>query len=101
GVDSSGGHGDETTWEADEVPIRMLNSILWAMGAAAVGLAADLIFRRTPWAFLFAVLFATAALANEAHIFSFVMTESAIFAIYSVFAWALLRALVRPAVIRF
>jgi len=100
-VDSNRGHRDETTCEAYEVPIRMLNSILLAIGAAAVGLAADLIFRRTPWTFLLAVLFATAALANEAHIFSFVMTESAIFAIYSVFAWALLRALVRPAVIRF
>src|SRR5262249_47447554 len=100
-VDSNRGHRDETTCEAYEVPIRMLNSILLAIGAAAVGLAADLIFRRPPWTFLLAVLFATAALANEAHIFSFVMTESTIFAIYSVFAWMLLRALTRPSAIRF
>ena len=100
-VDSNRGHRDESTCEAYEVPIRVLNSVLLAIGAAAIGLATELIFRRTSWTFLFAVLFATAALANEAPIFSFVMTESAIFAIYSVFAWTLLRALMRPAAIRF
>ena len=100
-VESDRGHRDESTCEAYEVPIRILNSVLLAIGAAAIGLAADLIFRRPPWTFLLAVLFATAALANEAHIFSFVMTESAIFAIYSVFAWTFLRALMQPGVIRF
>jgi hypothetical protein len=100
-VDSNRGHRDESACEAYEVPIRILNSILLAIGAAAIGLAAELIFRQTPWTFLFADLFASAALANEAQIFSFVMTESAIFAIYSVFAWTLLRALMRPAAVRF
>jgi hypothetical protein len=100
-VESNRGHRDESTCEAYEVPIRILNSILLAIGAAAIGLAADLIFRRPPWTFVLAVLFASAALANEAHIFSFVMTESAIFAIYSVFAWTLLRAEMRPTPIRF
>lgn len=100
-VESNRGHRDESSCEAYEVPIRILNSVLLAIGAAAIGLAAELIFRRPPWTFLLAVLFATAALASEAHIFSFVMTESAIFAIYSVFAWTFLRALMRPAIIRF
>jgi hypothetical protein len=100
-VDSNRGHRDESTCEAYEVPIRLLNSILLAIGAAAIGFAAELIFRQTPWTFVFAVLFTTAALANEAHIFSFVMTESAIFAIYSLFAWTLLRALMQPAPVRF
>jgi hypothetical protein len=100
-VESNRRHRNESTCEAYEVPIRILNSVLLAIGAAAIGLAADLIFRRPPWTFLLAVLFATAALANEAHIFSFVMTESAIFAIYSVFAWTFLRALMWPGVIRF
>ena len=75
--------------------------MLLAIGVAAIGLAADLILRRPPRTFLLAVLFATAALANEADIFSFVMTESAIFAIYSAFAWAFMRALMRPGVIWF
>jgi hypothetical protein len=83
------------------VPIRVLNSLLLAIGTAAIGLAADLIFRRPPWTFLLAVLFASATIANEADIFSFVMTESATFAIYSVFAWAFLRALMRPGASRF
>jgi hypothetical protein len=100
-VDSNRGHRDESTCQAYETPIRILNSILLAIGAAAIGFAAELLFRRTLLTFLCADLFATAALANEAHIFSFVMTESAIFAIYSVFAWTLLRALMRPAAIRF
>jgi hypothetical protein len=100
-VESNRGHRDESACDAYEVPIRILNSVLLAIGAAAIGLAADLIFRRSPWTFLLAVLFATAALASEAHIFSFVMTESAIFAIYSVFAFIFLRALIRPGVIRF
>jgi hypothetical protein len=100
-VDSNRGHRDESACEAYEVPVRILNAILLAIGAAAIGLAAELIFRSTPWIFLLADLLATAALANEAHIFSFVMTESVIVAIYSVFAWTLLRALMRPAIIRF
>src|SRR6516165_10711545 len=82
-VDSNRGHRDESVCEAYEAPIRILNSILLAIGAAAIGFAAELIFRQTPWTFLFAVFSATVALASEAHIFSFVMTESAIFAIYS------------------
>lgn len=100
-VDSNRGHRDESTCEAYEVPIRILNSILLAIGAAAIGLAAELIARRTPWSFIFADLFTTAAVASEGHILSFVMTESATFSIYSVFALALLRALMRPAAMRF
>ena len=100
-VDSNRGHRDESVCDAYEVPIRILNSVLLAIGAAAIGLAAELMFGRTPWSFVLADLFATIALASEGHIFSFVMTESAIFGIYSVFAWIFLRALMRPTVVRF
>jgi len=100
-VDSNRGHRDESVCEAYEVPIRILNSILLAIGAAAIGLAAELLFARTPWTFLCADLLATAAVASEAHILSFVMTESAIFAIYSIFAWTLMRAIMQPAIVRF
>jgi hypothetical protein len=99
-VDSNRGHRDESACEAYEVPVRILNSILLAIGAAAIGLAAELIFRRTAWTFVFADLLATAALATESQILSFVMTESAIFAFYSVFAWMLLRSLMQPGAIR-
>lgn len=100
-VDSNRGHRDESTCEAYETPIRILSAALLAIAVAVVGFAAELIFRRTQWIFLVTGLFATAALASEAHIFSFVMTESAIFALYSVFAWTLLRALIAPAAVRF
>jgi hypothetical protein len=100
-VESDRGHRDESTCEAYQAPIRILNSVLLVMGIAAIGLAADLMFRRPPWTFALAALFATAALTSEADIFSFVMTESAIFAIYSVFAWTFLRGLMRPGFIRF
>jgi hypothetical protein len=100
-VDSNRGHRDESTCEAYETPIRILSAALLAIAVAVVGFAAELIFRRTQWIFLFVGLFATAALASEAHIFSFVMTESAIFAFYSVFAWTLLRALIAPVAVRF
>jgi hypothetical protein len=100
-VDSNRGHRDESICEAYELPIRILNSILLAIGAAAIGFAAELIFRGKPWTFVLADLLATAAVASEAHILSFVMTESAIFAIYSIFALVLLRAVMQPAIIRF
>src|SRR5262249_33945666 len=100
-VDSNRGHRDESACEAYEVPIRLFDSLLLAIGAAAIGFAAELLFQRTHWTFLFASLLATAAVANEAHILSFVMTESAIFAIYSIFAWTLVRAIMQPAIIRF
>ncbi len=100
-VDSNRGHRDESTCEAYETPIRILNSVLLVIGAAAIGFAAELMFGRAPWTFVLADLFATAALASEAHILSFVMTESAIFCIYSLFAWVFLLALARPTVVRF
>jgi hypothetical protein len=100
-VDSNRGHRDESGCPAYETPIRLLNAALLAIGVAAIGFATELIFRRTRGIFVLAVLFATGALASEAHILSFVMTESATFALYSVFAWVLLRALTAPAVLRF
>jgi len=54
-VESDRGHRDESTCETYEVPIRILNSVLLAIGAAVIGLAADLILQRPPWTFLLAV----------------------------------------------
>src|SRR5207248_8567310 len=53
------------------------------------------------WNFVLADIFTTVAMSNEMHILSFVMTESAIIVIYSVFAWTLMWAVMRPAIIRF
>jgi hypothetical protein len=95
-VDSNRGHRDEAACDAYETPIRLLNAALLALGVVAIGFAAELIFPQTRWIFAVTGLFATAALTTEAHIFSFVMTESAQFALYSVFAWIFLRGLVMP-----
>ena len=100
-VDSNRGHRDEPVCEAYEIPIRILNAVLLALGVVAIGFIAELIFRQTRWIFAVAGLLATAALAAEAHIFSFVMTESTQFAFYGVFGWAFLSALVLRSIVRF
>src|SRR5215475_12648947 len=100
-VDSNRGHRDESVCEAYETPIRILGAVLLALGVVAIGFIAALIFRQTRWIFPVAGLLATAALAGEAHIFSFVMTESTQFAFYGVFAWAFLSALVLRSIVRF
>jgi hypothetical protein len=92
-VESDRGHTDESRCEAYARPIRLFNAFCLAAGLLAVASAAELMFRRKRSVFVLTGLFALAALANQADIFSFVMTESLIFAIYSIFAWAFLRAL--------
>jgi hypothetical protein len=100
-VDSNRGHRDEWTCEAYETPIRLLNTVLLAIGVIAIGFAAELIFQPARWIFAVAALCATAALASETDIFSFVMTESTQFGLYSIFAWFLISALVLPTPTRF
>jgi hypothetical protein len=91
-VESNHGQRDEATCEAYGLPIRILNAFFLAIGILAVASAAELIFGRARWSFVLSGLLATAALAAEADTFSFVMTESLLFSLYSIFAWALLRA---------
>lgn len=91
-VESNRGHRDESTCEAYARPIRLFNAFCLALGILAIMSATELILPRQRLVFVLSALFALAALANEAHILSFVMTESVIFAAYSFFAWALLRA---------
>jgi hypothetical protein len=86
-VESDRGHRDEATCEPYETPMRLLNAFLLAIGIVAVASAAELIFQNTMIFVLTGALALTAA-AFETSIFSYVMTESTIFSIYSVFAWA-------------
>ena len=86
-VESDRGHRDEATCEAYETPMRLLNALLLAIGIVAIASTAELIFRRSA-IFVLAGALALTAAAFEAGIFSYVMTESTIFSIYSVFAWA-------------
>jgi len=90
-VEADRGHRDQGTCEAYALPMRLLNAFLLALGLIAVAGAAEIIVGRRS-AFLVAGLSALAAAAVECNIFSYVMTESAIFAIYSVFSLQMLLA---------
>jgi 4-amino-4-deoxy-L-arabinose transferase-like glycosyltransferase len=91
-IEADRGHRDGATCEAYLDPVRLIDALLLAIGAVAVGAAAELIFGRRAGLFLPAGLLALAALTAEADIFSFVMTESVIFSLYSLLAWSMLAA---------
>jgi hypothetical protein len=90
-VEADRGHRDQASCEAYALPMRLLNAFLLALGLIAIAGAAEIIVGRKS-AFLVAGLSALAGVAAESGIFSYVMTESAIFAIYSVFALQMLLA---------
>jgi 4-amino-4-deoxy-L-arabinose transferase-like glycosyltransferase len=64
-------------------PVRVIHAALLALAVVAIAFAGSLIFASTR-VFWIAGALATAALAIEADIFSFVMTESLTFSLYSV-----------------
>lgn len=74
---------EATGCEPYATPVRIIHAALLALGVVAIALAGSLIF---PGARVFwiAGALATAGLAAEADIFSFVMTESLTFSLYSV-----------------
>jgi 4-amino-4-deoxy-L-arabinose transferase-like glycosyltransferase len=90
-VEANRGHRDIATCDPYDLPMRLLNTLLLAIAVVAVAAAAELIFRQRAM-FLTAGLCALVALAFEASAFSYVMTESVIFAIYSVFMLAVVLA---------
>jgi 4-amino-4-deoxy-L-arabinose transferase-like glycosyltransferase len=64
-------------------PVRVIHAALLALGVVAIAFAASLIFPSTRVFWITGVL-TTAGLATEAFIFSYVMTESLTFSLYSV-----------------
>jgi 4-amino-4-deoxy-L-arabinose transferase-like glycosyltransferase len=90
-VEANRGHRDIATCDPYDLPMRLLNALLLAIAVVAIALAAELIFRRRA-VFLLAGLCALVALACEAGAFSYIMTESMIFALYSVFMLAIVLA---------
>src|SRR6266568_1837054 len=64
-------------------PVRIIHAALLALGVVTIALAGGLIFPSTR-AFWITGALATAGLAAEADIFSFVMTESLTFSLYSI-----------------
>jgi 4-amino-4-deoxy-L-arabinose transferase-like glycosyltransferase len=90
-VEANRGHRDITTCDPYDLPMRLLNALLLAIAVVAIAAVAELMFRRRAM-FVLAGLCVLVALACEASAFSYIMTESAIFAIYSVFMLAIVLA---------
>jgi 4-amino-4-deoxy-L-arabinose transferase-like glycosyltransferase len=90
-VEANRGHRDIATCDAYDLPMRLLNALLLAIAVVAIAAVAKLMFRRRAM-FILAGLCVLVALGFEASAFSYIMTESAIFAIYSVFMLAVVLA---------
>jgi hypothetical protein len=88
---------DGTECEVYAVPMHMMHAALLTLGVLAIALAAEIIFA-SGTTFWLAGILATLALLPDADLFSFVMTESVTFSIYSIAALALVRALQVPRV---
>src|SRR4030095_10965299 len=74
---------DTSLCDAYATPVRVIHAALLALGVVALALCGSLIFASTR-VFWIAGVLATASLAAEAFIFSYVMTESLTFSLYSV-----------------
>ena len=80
-------HRAIATCDPYDLPMRLLNALLLAIAVVAVASAAELIFPRRS-IFLLTGACLLVATAFESTIFSYVMTESTIFSIYSLFMLA-------------
>jgi 4-amino-4-deoxy-L-arabinose transferase-like glycosyltransferase len=74
---------DTSLCDAYATPIRIIHAALLSLGVVALALCGSLIFATTR-VFWIAGALATAGLAAEAFIFSYVMTESLTFSLYSI-----------------
>ena len=81
-------------------PMHLLHAAFLTLGVLAIALAAETIFASSLTFWLAGVL-ATLALMPETNLFSFVMTESVTFSLYSIAALALVRALQAPRLYNF
>jgi hypothetical protein len=84
-VEADHGHGDAASCEPYAVPMLLIHGLLLALGVLAVAAAGGKMFGSTA-VFWLAGLLATVSLAAEADIFSFIMTESITFSLYSMLA---------------
>jgi hypothetical protein len=90
-VEADHGHGDPASCEPYATPMRLIHALLLALGVLAVAAAGERMFASTA-VFWLAGGLATVALAAEADMFSFIMTESITFALYSMLALILVLA---------
>jgi 4-amino-4-deoxy-L-arabinose transferase-like glycosyltransferase len=83
---------DTSVCDAYETPVRVVHAALLALGVVAIALCGSLIFASTPVFWITGAL-ATAGLAAEAFIFSYVMTEGltvflyCVMMLFAVLAW--------------
>ena len=90
-VESIHNHRDASLCEPYATPMRILHAMLLALGVVMIALSAKLVLPGR-LAFWLAGALALGSLALESEIFSYVMTESVTFSIYSVFAYTSLLA---------
>jgi hypothetical protein len=88
---------DGTECEVYAAPMHLMHAALLTLGVLAIALAAEIIFASVA-VFWLAGILATLALLPDADLFSFVMTESVTFSLYSIAALALVLALQAPRV---
>ena len=94
-VEANHGMRDGAACEVYARPVHIMHAAFLTAGVTATAAAADLVFRasRVFWP---AAAIATLALLPEADLFSFAMTESVVFSLYSVAVLLLMRALRSP-----
>jgi hypothetical protein len=90
-VEADHGHGDPASCEPYAAPMRIIHALLLALGVLAVAAAGAKMFGSTA-VFWLAGSLATVSLAAEADMFSFIMTESITFSLYSLLALTLVLA---------
>ena len=93
-IEANNAHREESACDSYATPMRIVHALLLALGVLAVAVAAEIIAGNRV-AFWLAGTLATASLAAEAEIFSYVMTEALTFSLYSAFALALVLAWTR------
>jgi 4-amino-4-deoxy-L-arabinose transferase-like glycosyltransferase len=90
-VEADRDHRAIATCDPYDRPMRLINALLLAIAVVAIASSAELIFRRRAM-FLPAGACALIAVGFESDMFSYVMTESTIFSIYSLFMLAMVMA---------
>jgi hypothetical protein len=86
------GKADGASCDIYARPINALHAAFLTLGIFAIGMTAALV-TGAPWAFFAAAAFATAGLIFEAELFSYIMTESVSFGLFSLMGLLLVRAL--------
>src|ERR671921_2511002 len=94
-VEANHGNRDSAECETYALPMHLIHAALLAIGVLAIAVAGEMIFAGAI-IFRLAGGLATVALLADADLFSFVMTESLTFSLYSLAALSLIASLKAP-----